>query len=849
MTYQRSIVVLTKIENMNIERRSELCPDPDRLRQVLEDTHPIDETTAFHLQQCERCQLELDRLTDPAGLEDYRQHARNLNDDSHRLGPPLNSGDIGSLDQLAIESRIGEGGMGIVYRGRDTTLGRTVAIKVLAHGSSLASDARFIRESKAAARLDHPNLVKVYSAGRAPDGRPYLVMPLIEGESLRDRLHRGSIPINETAEIIQQVAQGLAAAHEAGLFHRDVKPANILLDRKDGLAKLTDFGLVRSDTDETLTQHDMICGTPHYMSPEQAVEPETRDKRSDIYSLGIVLYECLTGGTPFRGRPLEILEQHQKNEPIAPSRLNHQIPRDLETICLKCLAKDPRQRYETASELGRDLVRFLNGETIHARAASSLEKLHRWCRREPRLAISIGGVAVLLLAFLTTSVVYSVNLNRAYQSTKAAQSQATKSRDIAQEKRDEALDTLNQLVFEIYSELQQDPGNLSARKQLLQVAVGGFEKLLATDPTEEDPAHGLIIAHIRLADVHSLLGNEAAARDSYLNSISLCKSALVADNDPQLELDLSAAYLQLGVLDRSIGDVDSAEFNLQMAIGILEQKELVFDQQPVAFRQYLDALFAMGWVCEQGLDSKRAVTFYLKLLDQIPKSIDDQHRQLQWLDCVTCARLTNCFSYLVEPENAAVFCGRFHQQLEILESADVGSTSGEFAARTIQNPAWAYRDVAHYYLRTGNPREAKDLMMKAVALANPLLTLHDDDAQIVTDVAKTYVQWAFILRAINDPEAADQAFETAIEIVESRQFCDQSIRAQKLLVYPYVFRMQLAQDRSDFSQAARCCKRNGGHGISRIERAICGTPNMISALTQTRRLLTPTNFVPRRSRI
>ena len=178
-------------------------------------------------------------------------------------------------------------------------------------------------------------------------------MPLIAGESLRDRLLRSPINGRDAAKIIQQVAQGLAIAHEAGLIHRDIKPANILLDDQDGQAKLADFGLVRTRDDATLTQHDILCGTPEYMSPEQAVNPgkDGHDHRSDIYSLGVTLYECLAGIPPFRGEPLAIIDQHRSVEPIRPSRLNPSIPRDLETICLRAISKQPDRRFPTAAAM------------------------------------------------------------------------------------------------------------------------------------------------------------------------------------------------------------------------------------------------------------------------------------------------------------------------------------------------------------------------------------------------------------------------------------------------------------------------------------------------------------------
>ena len=381
------------------------CPDSSDLIKALDGTKPISNTLEMHIENCNACQATLDRLSNVNSLELYREHAQNLYDTTLSLSGPLQPGDIGSIDGLAIEKQIGAGSMGVVYQGRDETLGRTVAVKILARGSSVESDTRFLRESQAAAGVQHPNLVPVYSAGRAEDGRRYLVMPLIDGQSLKERIDDRPMSFRDAADTIKQVAEGLSAAHEAELIHRDVKPANILLDENDQLAKLTDFGLVRKATDETLTHRDVICGSPEYMSPEQASHPDLRDQRGDIYSLGITLYFCLTGTVPFRGRPLEVLAQHRETAPAPPSRLNYQIPRDLETICLKAIEKEPSRRYQTSELFAGDLKAFLEGRPITARPVSKFEKSWRWAKRNRALALSLSCMFLVLATCAIVSTI------------------------------------------------------------------------------------------------------------------------------------------------------------------------------------------------------------------------------------------------------------------------------------------------------------------------------------------------------------------------------------------------------------------------------------------------------------
>jgi serine/threonine protein kinase len=373
------------------------CPDDQKLAELLADSVE-DFELIKHIDQCDSCQQKLEHMSDSKVLETYRDSVRKIRELSNCFDAPQEPGTIGTIDGLTIRARLGSGGMGVVYRGYDSYLDRAVAVKVLVRLHSADSAERFVREAKAAAQVDHPHVVPVYSTGRTRDGRPFLVMPLIVGESLKDRLQRGRIPFYETARIIRQVALGLAAVHKCELIHRDVKPANILLDKQDNVARLTDFGLVRTEADGTLTQQDVICGTPEYMSPGQAHAPTIRDQRNDIYSLGVVLYECLTGNKPFRGQPLDVLDQHRYHEPTPPCFLDRKIPRDLETICLKALEKNPPQRYQTATAFADDLQNFLDDKPVSATRTGPLGKLWRWAKRKPTVAISVAMFFALLLA-------------------------------------------------------------------------------------------------------------------------------------------------------------------------------------------------------------------------------------------------------------------------------------------------------------------------------------------------------------------------------------------------------------------------------------------------------------------
>jgi len=295
---------------------------------------------------------------------------------------------------------IARGGMGKVYKAKHKKLNRLVALKMILSGH-LASDdeiQRFHSEATAAAQLDHSGIVPVYEFGEC-DGQHYFSMGLVEGGSLAARLKDGPLPPREAAGLLVKVTEAVAYAHTHGIVHRDLKPGNILLD-KDGQPKVSDFGLAKQlRADSHLTVTGMVLGTPTFMSPEQATgNPDAVGAAADIYSLGAVLYCLLTARPPFQAAStMETLRQVLEQEPVSPRQLNAAVDRDLETICLKCLQKDPGKRYAGALALADDLRRFLSGAAIRARPVGTVERLWRWCLREPLVAGLAGTIALVLL--------------------------------------------------------------------------------------------------------------------------------------------------------------------------------------------------------------------------------------------------------------------------------------------------------------------------------------------------------------------------------------------------------------------------------------------------------------------
>ncbi|HVS36218.1 MAG TPA: protein kinase [Gemmataceae bacterium] len=345
-----------------------------------------------------RVRADLDALFPPPDASSTMLDAHFPPRDALTPHPPRDAA-LPRIPGYEVEAVLGRGGMGIVFRARHLRLKRLVALKMALAGdfAEPRERERFPREAEAAAGLRHPNVVQIYDVGEA-DGRPYLTMELIEGGSLAQKLAGAPQPTREAAALLAVLAGAVHAAHTCGIIHRDLKPGNVLLTA-DGTPKISDFGLARLlEGGAGLTQSGVPMGTPSYMAPEQA-RGQTQAIRPavDVYALGAILYEMLTGRPPFRGETAaETVQQVLFQDPVPPSRLNPRLPCDLETICLKCLSKEPERRYASAAALADDLRRFGEGRPIQARPLSLGSQLWRWCRRKPMAA----ALAMTMLALV-----------------------------------------------------------------------------------------------------------------------------------------------------------------------------------------------------------------------------------------------------------------------------------------------------------------------------------------------------------------------------------------------------------------------------------------------------------------
>jgi WD40 repeat protein len=370
---------------------------------------------------------------------------------------PAPDGETPPLPQVPgyeVLSVLGRGGMGVVYQARQQGLGRLVALKMILHADHAGADQRqrFRAEAEAIARLQHPHIVQIFEVGEH-HGHPFFSLEFCPGGSLEAKLRATPLPPREAAALVETLARAMHAAHQAGVIHRDLKPANVLL-AADGSPRVTDFGLAKKLDEAGQTQSGAVMGTPSYMAPEQASgQSKAIGPGTDVYALGALLYDCLTGRPPFRAATvMDTLTQVMSSDPAPPSRLNPKVPRDLETICLKCLQKKPERRYATAEALAEDLRRFLSGEPIRARPVGPVERTWKWVRRRPVTAALIGASALALAALLAVIVTFLAVLsskNRELEQAnldikgerdraKQAEGQAREDRDTARTQLDRA---------------------------------------------------------------------------------------------------------------------------------------------------------------------------------------------------------------------------------------------------------------------------------------------------------------------------------------------------------------------------------------------------------------------------
>ncbi|MGI9518755.1 MAG: serine/threonine-protein kinase [Pirellulaceae bacterium] len=433
---------------------------------------------------------------------------------------------------------LGHGGFGIVYLARDPKLKRAVALKVPRTDALMIEEVRqrFLHEAEAAAALNHPNIVPVYEIGDV-GGVAYIASEYCDGPTLEQWLADHQPNNRQSAELARSIADALQHAHSRNVLHRDLKPQNILLVTDDSgevcssdshipaSAKITDFGLAKIQTDDSnVTRTGSIIGTPSYIAPEQAAGREgAASQQSDIYSIGATLYRMLTGQPPFKeATPLATLRAVQEQEPEPPSRLNPEIDPDLEAICMKCLERVPRHRYSSAADLRTDLDNYLSGCPVAARPVNSVQKLVRWCQRQPALAVSTGALCIVVLTALFAGWILLIDTavhRRLAEQRGIDLQQEVVAKDDALHSAKRMADELKSAIDDLFTAIAttpeiQLPGTESLRSNLLVQISKHYDRLRLQTPTNKQLRQSFVATVNRIASLNNLLGDHVSAMEN-----------------------------------------------------------------------------------------------------------------------------------------------------------------------------------------------------------------------------------------------------------------------------------------------------------------------------------------------
>jgi serine/threonine-protein kinase len=507
--------------------------------------------------------------------------------------PPAEEPALPAVPGYEVQGVLGKGGMGVVYKARQQRLDRVVALKMIRDVGLAGPEEvqRFRVEAEAAARLQHPNVVQLHEVAEYA-GRPYLVFEYLDGGSLAHQLAGAPQPPRAGAELVERLARAMHHAHQQGIIHRDLKPANVLLTA-DGTPKITDFGLARRAQSERLTQTGQVLGTPAYMAPEQALGRPAADPRIDVYALGAILYETLTGRPPFQGEtPLDTLEQVVAREPVPPRLLQPKVPVDLQTIALKCLEKAPDRRYGSAQELADDLARFLRGEPIRARPASLALRLRKWARRQPAVAALLAVSSLALVAGGVGAFWHVRSLRAEVARADAHAAEALHQQERAEEYYERALAAVDQMLTRVGADrLARIPAFEEERRKLLEDALTFYQGFLQErDNPQARVRYETARAQERIASLSAKLERFGEAEQAYQQALALLEP-LVAEHtdDIRYRQELAVVHQGLGLLYQSTRRPRQAETVLQRALAVQEALVRADPQRPGA----QDALAAL----------------------------------------------------------------------------------------------------------------------------------------------------------------------------------------------------------------------------------------------------------------
>jgi eukaryotic-like serine/threonine-protein kinase len=534
---------------------------------------------ADHVAVCESCRRLLDESPESTLVARLRDGERRRAESGHDVAAEQRSRTADDPPSgYELLEVLGRGGMGVVYKARQVGLKRLVALKQLRWEAMAGPDdlIRFRKEAEAVAQLRHPHIVQIHDVGRR-EGLPFFAMELVAGGTLAERLTKGPLAARVAAQLVATVARAVEHAHQAGILHRDLKPANILLAPDLDTPKIGDFGLAKWVDDDSLkTRTGMILGTPSYMAPELATGSVNRvGPATDVYALGAILYETLTGRPPFKAASaLETLDQVRSFDPPPPRKLQPGVPRDLQTICLKCLEKDSRRRYASAQELANDLERFLSGAPVVARSIGPTERLVKWARRRPSRAALLAMAILGPLGLITLVLISNARLRAEVARTEARAIEARAQRLRADANYRRAREVIGNFLGRINVDRALSPAQMrELHSQVVEDALNFYDGVLrqegAVDPLVRfDTARALV----HTANFHILRSQWSKAETNLVRALRLLDGlAEQSPNNAQYTAQQIDALNKLGHVQGDGGRLDEAVKTFRRGIELSER--------------------------------------------------------------------------------------------------------------------------------------------------------------------------------------------------------------------------------------------------------------------------------------
>ncbi|HQR08446.1 MAG TPA: protein kinase [Gemmatales bacterium] len=691
------------------------------------------------------------------------------------------------LGDYRIVRELGRGGMGVVYEAIQEELGRHVALKVLPATSLLKPNnlERFRREAKVAARLHHTNIVPVYGVG-AQDGIHFYAMQDIQGQGLdtllkevkQQRSSTGSkdtlrnvaeatlhstIPgyssrhdyIQAVARIGKQIAEAVAHAHSQGVLHRDIKPSNILLDH-EGNAWLSDFGLAQLDSSEKLTGTGDILGTLRYMAPERFKHQS--DARSDIYSLGMTLYELLVLQPAYQEADrAKLIHQILKEEPLKPRSTDPSLPRDLETIVLKAITKEPEHRYQKAEELAEDLNRFLADRPVRARRVGLLGLAWRWARRNPALAIVTALFFVALLTGFAGIAGKSLEARR-------ERDEAIGQRQRAEEHRRRAFAAIDRMLTRVGDkELSRIPQMEQKRRELLEDALGFYQQMLQEDSADPVTRHEFARAFVRVGSIHQWLGRRDQAEPAFRQGLAILeKLASEFPGQSQHRFELAMAQRAMGEFQADLGQSAEAEASLLTSISLLEALEKEQPAKCEYYRELAASHLALGGLYQRARQLTKAQSAFLRAVaidEELSRAFpgDAGNRQALATSLGSLAAIYSKASRVGDAEVA------FLRAIDLWDNVIRDDPEND---AFLANCGAACQNLGLLYRELGRFDKAEDKYKRSLAICRQLVQLHPQVPFYRHRLAAAHQAAASLYRAMNRGTDAEAAYNNALDIAE-----------------------------------------------------------------------------------